>query len=93
MRVVKLVYEDGSTVELERESQELIEEISKLSGIWSIAAYDGDAATLLKYSPRWCEICGKVLSFWGQIGAPRLPASLEEHEADPLKNRLLYMRP
>ena len=64
MRVVRLVYEDGSTVELEQESHELINEISRLSAIWSVAAYDGDAATLLKYSPRWCEICGKVLSFW-----------------------------
>ena len=70
MRVVRLVYEDGSTVELERESHELINEISR----------------------RWCEICGKVLSFWGQIGAPKLPASSEEHEADPLKSRHLYMR-
>lgn len=86
MRVVRLVYEDGSTVELERESHELINEISRLSAIWSVAA------TLLKYSPRWCEICGKVLSFWGQIGAPKLPASSEEHEADPLKSRHLYMR-
>ena len=92
MRVVRLVYEDGSTVELERESHELINEISRLSAIWSVAAYDGDAATLLKYSPRWCEICGKVLSFWGQIGAPKLPASSEEHEADPLKSQHLYMR-
>ena len=76
-RVVKLVYDDGSTVDLEREGQTVKDAICKASARMGIS-WHLNQENLKECSQQWYELSSKLAAFWCEIGCPKLPASYTE---------------
>lgn len=76
-RVVKLVYDDGSTMDLGREEQAVRDAICKASARMGISLHFNQE-NLKECSQQWYELSSKLAAFWCEIGCPKLPASYKE---------------
>ena len=65
---------EGGGCEVERESEEIRNKISKSAARFSLSAASGNVEDLARFAPEWSEFSRKLLFFWVNQGSPRLPS-------------------
>lgn len=75
MKVKKIIYDDGSELELEGEKDNIIKLYTKTSPLEIIMAlYYGKPEKLWKVALKYYWLTSRLMKFWVQLGCPRLPS-------------------
>lgn len=91
-RATHILYDDGTMVELQPESEEIKMRICQVMAPWVVSVSRKDVEGLLMFSPMWKELSCKMAEFWAQLDGPKLPPSLVECQKMGIRSCNLYRR-